>query len=114
MNSRYQVNVREVNPGNDWPCPMLWLSIKRLDKEPIHDWRDLQEIKNKIVGPEFEGVEIYPAESRLVDIANQYHLWVFMSPKVRLPFGFTERSVSGAEEAASFGGKQRPFQSEEA
>ena len=28
-------------------------------------------IKNLIVGPEHEGFEIYPAESRLVDTANQ-------------------------------------------
>jgi len=29
-----------------------------------------------IVGEEHEAFEVYPAESRLVDTANQYHLWV--------------------------------------
>ena len=53
------------------------LSIKALDRSPVHDWRVFQEIKNMLVGPDYEGIEIYPAESRVVDTANQYHLWVF-------------------------------------
>ena len=51
---------------------MFWLSIKRRDRAPVHDWRELQQIKNMIVGDEHEGFEVYPAESRLVDTANQY------------------------------------------
>ena len=73
LNDKYQVNVRKIkSPFGD----MFWLSIKRLDKESIHDWRDLQEIKNLIIGPENEGVELYPSEKRRVDTANQYHLFV--------------------------------------
>ena len=107
-NSRYQVSIRKVKsnvlpPG--WP-EIVHLSIKRLDKEPIHDWRDLQRIKNELIGPEYEAVEVYPAESRLVDDANQFHLWVFMDETFRLPFGFAERLVS---EGSTFGSKQRPF-----
>lgn len=56
--------------------PVTHLSIKRNDRESVHDWRDLQELKNAICGPEREAVEIYPAESRRVDMRNQYHLWV--------------------------------------
>jgi hypothetical protein len=51
------------------------LSIKRFDRGPVRDWRHLQQIKNEVVGPEAEAFEIFPAESRLVDTANQYHLW---------------------------------------
>ncbi len=80
-NSRYQVVVR-ANGST------VYLSIKRLDQLPIRNWRDLQRIKNELVGPECEGFEIFPAESRLVDTANQYHLWVFTDPEIRLPFGF--------------------------
>jgi hypothetical protein len=69
---------------------LWWLSIRRLDREAIHDWRELQQIKNEIVGPRNEGFEIYPSESRIVDTANQYHLWVFVNPEVRLPVGFFE------------------------
>ena len=85
--------------------------IKRRDKAPVHDWRDLQVIKNLIVGPEHEGFEIYPAESRLVDTANQYHVFVFLDPKVRLPVGFRTREVTGAEQAAAVGARQRDFHS---
>ncbi len=91
INSLYQVNKRNI-PAGLFP-ELVWLSIKRRDKSPIHDWRHLQEIKNELVGPENEAFELYPAESRKVDTANQYHLWVFASPDVRLPVGFTERLV---------------------
>jgi hypothetical protein len=43
---------------------VLWCSIKRRDKSSAHGWRDLLSIKNLIVGPEYEGFEIHPAESR--------------------------------------------------
>ncbi len=109
LNDVYQVVVSPAPViTEDWP-EMVWLSIKRLDKESIHDWRELQEIKNKLVGPECEGVELYPAESRMVDTANQYHLFVLKDPKVRFPFGFGERSVS---ETALGSSKQRPFSKE--
>jgi len=73
MNEIYQVNAcRRTGPGwfdsleetyNGFPTDngeVVWLSIKRKDKEPIHDWRDLQRIKNDICGPESEAMEIYP------------------------------------------------------
>lgn len=85
----------------------IHLSIKRNDKEPIHDWRHLQEIKNQIVGEENEAIEIYPAESRLVDMANQYHLWVFKDQAMKAPIGFKTRGVASKEEAERIGAKQR-------
>ena len=79
-----------------WKGTVRYLSIKRNDKEPIHDWRDLQEIKNQICGEDSEAIEIYPAESRLMDTANQYHLWVF--PKgSRIPVGYNVRVVIDEE-----------------
>lgn len=83
---------------------VLHLSIKRNDREVIHDWRHLQRIKNAIVGPEQEICELYPAESRLVDTANQYHMWGVEG--VPMPFGFQERRVA---EAGAGQAKQRPF-----
>ena len=109
VNSRYQVQVaRDGGKGSPFgPC--VWLSIKLLDKLAGHDWRDFQRIKNELVGEEAEAVEIYPAESRLVDTANQYHLWCF--PKFKFPFGFRERVVSEASLKIPGHGpsKQRPF-----
>jgi hypothetical protein len=84
-----------------------WLSIKRNDQEPVHDWRDLQYIKNQLVGEENEGCELFPAESRLVDGANQYHLWVFENTTIQFPFGFTGRMVT--EKPIVEGAVQRPF-----
>lgn len=117
-NSIYQVEVRGVRS----PPPfgrILWLSFKTLDKQPRHDWREMQRIKNELVGEEFEAVEIYPAESRLVDTSNQYHLWVLIdldTKDKRLPFGYDERLVSeGSSDGIAKTGKgsrQRDFRSE--
>ena len=93
MNNLYQVNVMELTPDGESGPALVHLSIKRLDKAACHDWRHFQRIKNEIVGPEYEAVELYPAESRLVDTANQYHLWVIKDETFRWPFGFGERLV---------------------
>lgn len=104
MNSRYQVNFFH----HDTPFgPMIQLSIKRRDKEMIHDWRELQRIKNELLGEEVEAVELYPADSRLVDTSNQYHLWC-LPEGMRFPFGYTDRLVGEGD--GRFGSKQRPFE----
>jgi hypothetical protein len=104
-NDKYQVAVRRDIVLPNWP-KMIHLSIKLITKEPIHDWRDLQHIKNEIIGCENEAVELYPAESRLVDTANQYHLWVLADPEDRFPFGFNERLTTPISHGTA---KQRPF-----
>lgn len=107
INARYQVAVRECDTITDSGWPAMWhVSIKRRDKDVIRDWRVLQEIKNQIIGPENEGFELFPAESRLVDTANQYHLFVFQDPEIRLPLGFPVRLVS---EQVGLKSRQRPF-----
>lgn len=105
INSRYQVNIRCLNPVEPFGR-ILWLSIKRRDKRPIHDWRDLQRIKNELVGPEYEAIEIYPAESRLHDTANQFHLWLFFDG-YKIPIGFADRFVTEHTDGGSI---QRPFE----
>lgn len=108
LSATHQVNVQLIREpfGNDLG-DVAWLSIKRRDREVIRDWRELQAIKNAIVGPEHEGFELYPAESRLVDTANQFHLFVFMDRRVRMPVGFVEREVAGTAEASAVGATQR-------
>lgn len=108
-NDAYQVLVYRWPGVRGWPA-LLQLSVRRLDRQPIHDWRDLQRIKNELVGPEHEAVELYPAESRLVDSSNQYHLWCLESPTARFPFGWLERFVSDAGPTPSAPkAKQRPW-----
>ena len=105
VNNRYQVALRRLPPRDGWPA-LLHLSIKRLDRAAIHDWRDLQRIKNELVGSEHEGVELYPAESCLVDSSNQFHMFCSADPTYRFPFGWHERLVSAVN---SYGAVQRPW-----
>jgi len=102
VNDLYQVARRDCGG-------MIHLNIRRRDGKPIfRDWRHFQRIKNQLVGDECEGVELYPAESRLNDTSNKYHLWVVKDPTYRFPFGMEERDVQ--EESGSRAGfKQRRF-----
>lgn len=83
----------------------IHLDIRRHDQQPCTSWSDMQEIKNQIVGPEHEAIELFPAESRLVDMANQYHLYVHVDPAFRFPVGFKHRCVldqtSGTRDSAA-------------
>jgi hypothetical protein len=98
-NERYTVFRRMIAPG------FIHLSIRRDDREAGIDWRDFQRIKSELAGPEWEGVELYPAESRVVDTSNQYHLWCFDE---KVPFGFDNgRCVTDEFQIA--GAKQRPL-----
>jgi hypothetical protein len=104
-NNVYQVIVRRHPDG--W---VERLSIRRDDRagEPF-PWRDLQRIKTQLAGAEAEAVELFPAESRLVDTANQRWLWCF-PPGHTVPIGFTDgRHVGGPEDAAAVGAKQEPL-----
>lgn len=109
VNSRYTVLVgrKDTELGE-----LTHLSFKRNDRNPLHDWRDIQRLKNEILGPEEEACELYPAESRLVDGANQYHLWCFNGQHA--PFGYTSRCVTEGKGAVAVGlapdAKQRPFE----
>lgn len=91
----YFVGVTEIEAADG--TDMTWLSIRRNDRKAMQDWRHLQTIKNEICGPEREAVQMYPAESRLLDESNQIHLWVYPEG-YRLPFGYAERSVVTATE----------------
>jgi hypothetical protein len=81
--------------------PLWYLSIRRRDEKPLHDWRILQGIKNLVVGEEFEAIELYPADSRIMDIGNVYHLWI-LAPKKgeteppRFPLGAKNPELGGA------------------
>lgn len=110
-NNIYQVAIKDTMLDGQ-SGHMLHLSIKRIDRKPvgIERFRDFQRIKNELVGPENEAVEIYPAESRLVDSANQYHLWTFKRTSDRFPFGMSDRRFVTGESHA--GAVQQPFERE--
>jgi len=110
-NSRFEVWVYLRAPmsvgvtDQNFPV-MTHLSIKRRDKQVVRRWRDLQRIKNEIMGPEREAVELFPSERRLVDTANQYHLFV-LPEGLAWPFGYRDRMVIAR---SSRGATQEPFE----
>jgi hypothetical protein len=89
INHTYQVMLRRFPETG-----AAYLSIKRIDQAQARSWRDIQQIKDQLLGPDCEAVELFPAQGRLVDTANQYHLWGSTDPAFRFPFGFTHRAVS--------------------
>jgi hypothetical protein len=84
--------------------PFIHLNVTRHDRSPVKEWRHLQQIKNELVGPEYEAIELFPAESRLVDTANEYHLWVHADPGFRFPLGFDTRFVLDEPMQVNLGG----------
>lgn len=80
-NDLYTVIVHEMEGG------ITHLSIRRNDRAAARDWRHFQQIKNQLCGAEREGLELYPAESRVVDTVNQFHLWVLPAGQT-VPLGF--------------------------
>src|SRR5215472_10244707 len=110
VNSRYQVHRR--GPWKDEHFGLYsQLSIKRRDREPILDWRDMQKIKNIFFGSNATMIQIFPPERYLVDTSNQY--WFYVLWEYEFPFGFKERLVSdatGVKMVAGGENKQRPFE----
>jgi hypothetical protein len=109
-NDQYIVVIRNQSSNDNLgQFNIIHLSIKRIDKKPIHSWRDLQKIKNLLVGEENYGIEVYPNESDLVDTSNQYHLWVFQDPTIRLPFGFKSGRCVSDHVPDGLNISQKPF-----
>jgi hypothetical protein len=91
VNSRYQVAIKGFSTHDPFGR-VVELSLKRRDKEPIYDWRDMQKIKNDFFGPAATMIQVFPPEKWLVDTSNQYYFYVLLD--YELPFGFKERLVS--------------------
>lgn len=98
-NDTYTVTVRRYENDKVFHNPhgMVQLGVCSADGTARHDWRDLQAIKNQLVGEDAEAFELFPAETRLMDPSNYYTLWCF--PKFRIPVGTDIRRVWGQEEA---------------
>lgn len=117
VNSRYQVTLFHCEDDERFG-PVIHLSIKsRENSATAHDWRDMQRIKNELLGPEVEAVEVFPAESRLVDTSNQYHLFCFpgeiggfpglANRRVKLPWTISHTRL--VSESVTGSSCQRPF-----
>jgi hypothetical protein len=111
-NGKYQVTIYPHRDRDGRAC--LEIALRREDRKAIFDWRDVQLIKNQLCGAEEEWVQLFPAESRLVDTANQYYF--FSYPGRQFPFGTVDRTVSQdiqvrAGEDSGWS-RQRPFRAE--
>jgi hypothetical protein len=88
-NSIYLVRIHDVEPGPNMPA--LWhLNIRRLNGNVpgAERYPAFMRIRDELIGPEHEAIEIYPARSREMDIANAYHLWAVQSAADTFPIGF--------------------------
>lgn len=92
-NDLYQVQTRRFVCAQFGNVDMVHINIRRVDGAAVFDWRHRQLIKNQLVGDECEAFEVYPAESRLVDTSNKYHLWAFVDPTIRLPVGIDQNGA---------------------
>ena len=98
QNSRYVVFWFTTTIENH---TLIRLTIRNKDHSAKHDWREFQRIKNELLGPDEEAAELYPAESRLMDTKNEFHLWCLRGAQFR--FGWDGREISEAS------GMQRPW-----
>lgn len=80
-NDLYEVAVYRDEAGN---ARCLKVSPLKARDLPFHH---RQQIKTQIAGAEAEGMEIYPAESRLIDMADIYWLWI-LPPGKQFSVGF--------------------------
>jgi len=111
INHIYQVQRRELKnaglAGDD--VILVHLNIRRRDGGPIlRDWRHFQWIKNQLIGDECEAIELYPAESRLTDTSNKFHLFGVLDPTYRFPIHmFDIRDVNYTKSGTTNGTRQR-------
>lgn len=80
FNDLYSVQVYSV--PTDMGLVQHLIVRAQLGGEP--PWRDMQRIKDELVGPEAYAVQVYPHAADVVDQADVYHLWVLPQ---ELPFG---------------------------
>ena len=92
------------------------LSIRSIDNDHLaHDWRDLMRIKNELIGPDREAIELYPSMERIHDTANQFHLWVLPEGMLQ-PVGWLEpdiihkHQIEGSTNPAVKHANQRTFE----
>jgi hypothetical protein len=78
-NGRYDVvyAVVAVEHPDYGALQCIRLQVCNWDQSAQHDWRDFQRIKNDLVGEDWEAVELYPAEARLLDPSNAFYLWCY-------------------------------------
>lgn len=106
-NSTYHGVVRRYSSGFPWGGgPFAVVSLTANDQTSRHDWREFQQLKTLILGPDWEAMELYPAEDRLVDQANRFYLWCVPSGVINFGLSGEHRDVRDMKPGDI---PQRPF-----
>lgn len=87
---KYVVMTRQIE--TEWGL-VTHATIRNRDNTDI-PWMEKQKIKNELFGRESVAIEVFPVESRLINQANSYHLWV-LPEAFSLPFGIHEKDNPG-------------------
>lgn len=109
-NDKYGVMIKEAasdgfftqrDDGTQEPMTITHLIVVKLDKkanEPT--WLEKQHIKNELLGPNAEVVELFPSEARRMSGIPEYqtHLWS-LSPGARMPLGLVPKNFDERESA---------------
>lgn len=76
LSGTHQVNIRVIERGP------IHYSLKRRDKDAILDRDVMVKIAHHFNRSKAQiCTELYPADSRMVDTANQYHIWAVNKPR---------------------------------
>lgn len=60
------------------------LGIQNQDQSARRDWRDFMAIKRDVLGPDWEAIELYPHDGRIIDPSNYFILYAI---RAEFPFG---------------------------
>jgi len=103
-NNRYGVFLKRVlsdglaAPGPDGApqtMEVLHLIIVRKDKKKTEiSWGEKQAIKNELLGPMVEAMELFPSEMRRMGsiVDHQCHMWAF-PPGAQIPIGLIPKAM---------------------
>jgi hypothetical protein len=106
QNNKYTVFVKQamsdafgqqMPDGKVVPAEIIHLLIVRNDNKGVRSWEDLQRIKDEILGPNAEAVELFPSRERLVE-SKQTHLWV-LPPGMMFPIGLIPEGLAALARA---------------
>lgn len=78
--SQYTVTVHYLDDNRDG---FVEVGIHNYHRTTHVPWRHIQQIKNEVFGPDREAVQLFPAEDRLLDSANEY--WIYVYPTGKAP-----------------------------
>lgn len=85
-NDRYQCRATVLPRwhGTLFGHEVVRLGIQNDDQSARRDWRDFMAIKRDVLGREWEAIELYPHDGRIIDPSNYFILYAV---KAEFPFG---------------------------